>query len=470
MKESNSMASQYVRDLVARARTAFSSFEYASQEYVDFICARVAWAGCREEFAGPIAELAYEKTGLGDVHSKYLKMRNKLKAIYAETKDARTVDVVNKDPINGIIEYAKPVGVIGALVPVTNPEMTPFIKALWSLKTRNAIILAPHPRALEVNEMAVNEIRRVLELYGYPPDLVIGVQQTSIENSKELMTECDLVLATGGAGMVQAAYSSGKPAYGVGTGNAVVIVDETVDVKDSAKKIRQSKTFDQASGCSADNSCLVHTSIYDSLVSELMANGAYIVRSDSEEKNRLRATMWADKNVLNRNIVAQPATRIAALAGIEVPPETEFLVVEEDGIGDEHPFSREKLSPVLTLYRWDDFDAAVDMVNEITANCGSGHSCAIHTHDDSRAKEMGRKVRVARVTVNQAHALANSGSWSNGLVNTATLGCGTWGGNIVSENVYYKHLLNTTRVAYPLERSAPSDEEVFGENVINEFT
>ncbi len=463
------MSQDYAAGLIDRARTAFRWYEYADQKKVDHICARVAWAGCRESFAARIAELAYEKTGLGDYHSKFLKMRNKLKAIYADTKGARTVDIVHHDKEKGIIEYAKPVGVIGALIPVTNPEITPFIKAVWALKTRNAIVLSPHPGALEVNELAVSEIRSVLSRNGYAEDLVIGVQEPGIENSKNLMRQCDLVLATGGAGLVRAAYSSGKPAYGVGTGNAVLIVDETADISDSAKKIRDSKTFDLSSGCSADNSCLARDSIYEELISELSSNGGCLIRANTEAKARLCKTMWTEKNVLNREIIAQPARRIAEKAGIPVPADTEFLVVEEHGIGDEYPFSREKLSPVLTLYRWDDFDTAVRMVNEITANCGTGHSCAIHSQDDARIRELARRVRVARVTVNQAHALANSGSWHNGLVNTATLGCGTWGGNIVSENVYYRHLLNTTRVAYPMQRDVPSDEDIFGKDVISEF-
>ncbi len=463
------MSGSYVADLVQRAREAFKEYEFVDQERVDYICARVAWAGCRESFAREIAELTFEQTGIGNVEAKYLKMRNKVKAIYADMKDSRTVDVVNVDEDEGLIEIAKPVGVVGALIPVTNPEMTPFIKALWTLKTRNAIVLAPHPRSLATNNLAVREIRSVLKRYGYPEDLVIGVEETSVDNSKELMSRVDLILATGGAGMVKAAYSSGKPAYGVGTGNAVLIVDETVDVADSAAKIKASKTFDNASGCSADNSCLASTEIYDDLVRAMTAVGGYLVRNGSDEKKRLQAVMWSGHNVLSREIVAQSAVKIARLAEIPVPESTEFLVVEEDGIGDDFPFSREKLSPVLTLYRWRDFDRAVEMANEITGNCGAGHSCAIHTRERTRAEQLGRRARVARVTVNQAHALSNSGAWHNGLMNTGTLGCGTWGGNIVSENVYHKHLLNTTRVAFPVDRVAPSDEVVFGTDVIGEF-
>lgn len=464
MKETSSIA-----QLVGRSRRAFAEREFATQEEVDYICSRVAWAGCREPFARLIAEHAFAATGLGDVGSKLVKMRKKLKAVYAQTIGARTCGLIDTDTARGLLVYAKPVGVIGALVPVTNPEMTPFIKALWALKTRNSIVLAPHPAAQSVNTMAVSEIRRVLRAYSWPEDLVIGIPEASVAVSNELMASCDLILATGGAAMVKAAYSSGKPAFGVGTGNAVIIVDETADVAETAREVMQSKTFDLASGCSADNSCLVQASIYDRFVRELTEVGGFIIRDGSPEKARLQQAMWTKRNVLNRGIVARPAVRIAELAGIHVPAETLFLIVEEHGVGDDYPFSREKLSPVLTLYRWESFDVAVDMVNEITANCGAGHSCGIHSFNEDRIRHLAAYARVARVTVRQAHALANAGSWGNGLMQTATLGCGTWGNNVVSENVYFKHLLNTTRVAFPTNGAEPSDEEVFGRTVISEF-
>ena len=455
--------------LVARAREAFATREFASQAEVDFICARVAWAGCRENFAKRIAEQTFAATGIGDVRSKFLKMRKKLKAVYADTVDAKTCDLVETDAANGLLKYAKPVGVIGALIPVTNPEMTPFINALWALKTRNAIILAPHPASQSVNDMAVTEIRRVLRKYEWPEDLVIGVSGSSISKSNELMCSCDLVLATGGAAMVKAAYSSGKPALGVGTGNAVMVVDDTVDITDTATKVMQSKTFDQASGCSADNSCVIQSSAYTGFLRALEAVGGFVIADGSPEKERLQATMWTERNTLNRKIVARPAAVIAEMAQISVPTGIRFLVVEESGIGDDFPFSREKLSPVLTVYRWKSFDSAIEMVNSITGNCGAGHSCGIYSHDEERIRRLASQVRLARVTVRQAHALANSGSWSNGLRQTGTLGCGTWGNNAVSENVYFKHLLNLTQVAFPLDRTEPSDEEVFGATVIDEF-
>ena len=275
------------------------------------------------------------------------------------------------------------------------------------------------------------------------------------------MAQCDLVVATGGAGMVKSAYSSGTPAYGVGAGNAVVIVDETADIKDAAHKIMLSKTFDFATSCSSDNSIVVHEKIYDELLKELQAEGGYL--TNKEEKEKLQKTMWPDGHHLSREIVAQPAGKIAGLAGIELPEDKKFMMVEESGVGAEHPFSGEKMSVVLTVYKVGSFEEAVDKVNEITGYQGMGHSCGIHTTDDSRLDVLGNSVKVSRIMVRQPQCYGNSGNWDNGMPFTMTLGCGTWGGNISSENITYKHFINTTWVSKQIEEQIPSDEELFGD-------
>ncbi|TVQ22825.1 MAG: aldehyde dehydrogenase family protein [Spirochaetaceae bacterium] len=450
---------------VARARAAFDQYEFAGQEDVDRLCAHVAYACCEPGFAREIAELAFAETGLGRVESKVGKM-GKLKLTWAQMKGVPTCGVIERDVEPGIVKYAKPVGVIGALIPVTNPELTPALKSLWALKTRNAIVLAPHPRAAKVNARVAERIRAVLRALSFPEDLVVALEQPSKEASQELMGRCDLVLATGGAPMVHAAYSSGTPTYGVGTGNAYSIVDETCDLGETAQKIRLSKTADNASGCSSDNGVLAYDGVYDELVSALQAEGGYLIPAGHPEKAALQATMWSGPQTLNPSVIAQTAHKIAGMAGIAAPEETQFLMVEEDGIGPEYPFSREKLSPVLTLYRWSRFEQAIEMVNEITRYCGAGHSCAIHSTDEGRIERLAERVRVARITVRQAHALSNSGAWTNGLKSTCTLGCGTWGGSIVSENVTFEHLLNVTRVSRAIDASEPSNEQLFGAEVI----
>ncbi len=463
--EQNS-AQAYVAALVERARKAQSQIEFADQKTIDDLCARIAWSGAREDFARKIAEFAVEETGMGRVDSKFGKMRTKVRGAYRDTVGKKTVGAVEKDEVNGIMKLAKPVGVIGALAPVTNCEATPFCKAIHAVKTRNAIILAPHPRAKGTNKMAVEQIRSVLAKQGMPEDLVIAVEEVSVEISGELLKQSDLILATGGPGMVQAAYSSGKPCQGVGAGNAVVIVDETVDLADAADMVMRSKTFDHATSCSTENSLAVADSIYDKFLEELDKAGGYMC--SAEEKAKLQKALWPDGKVLNREIVAQEAGKIADIAGIDLPEGKSFFLVEESGVGAEYPFSGEKLSVVAAVYRWKEYDEAVDLVNRITTYSGAGHSCGIHSTDEGRIAKLAENVRVSRIMVRQPQCLANSGAWTNGMPMTMSLGCGTWGGNTSSSNITWRELLNYTWVSYPIPSTEPSDEELFGKEIMEE--
>ncbi len=453
-------AAAYVAGLVKRARVAQAKIEFASQEQIDELVARVAWAGCEPKFATKLGEFAAEESGMGIPKDKYGKIMAKVKGALRDMKGEKSVGIVEDDKEKGILKFAKPVGVIGGLVPCTNPEATPFVKAISALKTRNAIILAPHPRTKGTNEMAVNAIRACLAKNGYPEDLVITVDQVSVEASNELMKQTDLVLATGGAGMVKAAYSSGTPSYGVGAGNAVSVVDETADLADAANKIKRSKIFDHATSCSTENSVLIQEDVYDNMVKALISEGAYLVEGD--EKAKLLKTMWPDGHTLSRDIVAQSAQKIAKMAGLNMPADACFLIVPETEVGPDAPFSGEKLSPVSTLYKFKEFNDAVELVNEITDYSGAGHSCGIHTFIDARVKELGRRVKVCRIMVRQPQCLANSGAWTNGMPMSMTLGCGTWGGNSASENITWKNLMNYTYVSYEIPANQPSDEELFG--------
>ncbi|MDR1893175.1 MAG: aldehyde dehydrogenase family protein [Spirochaetales bacterium] len=453
-------AAAYIADLVKRARAAQKTIEFASQEQVDDLAVRVAWAGCKPDFAAKLADFAAEESQMGLGKDKYGKIMTKVKGALRDMKGKKTVGLVEVDEEKGLLKYAKPIGVVGALIPCTNPEATPFVKAIWAIKTRNAIILAPHPRTQKTNKMAVDQIRACLKKNGYSEDLVINVDQVSMEGSTELMKQADLVLATGGAGLVHAAYSSGTPAYGVGAGNAVCIVDETADLADAADKIKRSKIFDHATSCSTENAVAIQESVYDAMIQAMIKEGAYLVQG--EEKKKLQAAMWEDGHTLSRKIVAQSAAAIAKLAGLNAPANVSFLIVPETGVGADYPFSGEKLSPVSTIYKFKTFDEAVDLVNRITDYSGAGHSCGIHTFIDSRVRELGRRVKVSRIMVRQPQCLANSGAWTNGMPMSMTLGCGTWGGNIASENISYHHLLNYTWVSYEIPNNQPSDEELFG--------
>jgi sulfoacetaldehyde dehydrogenase len=458
-------AKEYVAGLMERARKAQKIADKFTQEKVDELTKAIAWAIVKEENSKKIAQLAIDESRLGYYDAKYSKLQKKVRGALRDMNGAKSVGVIERDEKRGLIKIAKPVGVIGAIVPCTNPEATPVIKAISAIKGRNAVVFSPHPRTKKTNKLIVDIMRDVLKRHGAPEDLLITVENPTVEISNEVMRQCDLVLATGGGPMVKAAYSSGKPAYGVGVGNAVVVVDETADIADAAKKIMISKTFDYATSCSADNSLVIQEGIYDKLIEALKAEGGYLVTP--EEKEKLRNTMWVDGH-LNREITAQSAQKIASLAGIEIPEDRTFIMVPEDGVGKDHPFSGEKLSVVVALFKYKDFQEAVDKVNEITGYMGEGHSCGIHSFNEEHIMKLALETKTSRMMVRQATSAGNSGNWDNGMPFTLTLGCGTWGGNIASENITWKHMINTTWVSSPIEPVIPTDEELFGADIMKE--
>lgn len=451
---------QIINDLVARARTAQKIVEGYSQRKLDELAAAIVYTLSRYEVAQEIAKLAIKETDMGDEESKIRKLTKKMPAVFYQVKSVKTVGVVERDPEMGIRKIAKPVGIIAALVPSTNAEATPVFKGVLSLRARNAIIFAPHPKSKQTTMRVVEIMRDILEKNGAPKDLFICVETPSKEISQALMSQCDLTMATGSGDMVKAAYSSGKPAYGVGAGNAVVVIDASADLEDAAKKIKMGKLGDLASGCSAENSLVIEESVYDTIIKLLQKEGGYLV--NQKEKEHLKNAMWVDGH-LSRDIVAKPASRIAEVAGFSIPSETSFMMVEESGIGKDYPFSGEKMSVVLTIYKYNEFDEAIEKVNKITAYSGYGHSCGIHSTSDDHIMQLALNTKTTKVIVRQPHGAANSGAWFNGLANTFSLGCGTWGGNIVSENVTQKHYMNTTWVAEPIDRVEASEEEIFGD-------
>jgi len=460
MSETTPEVVDYISGLISRARAAQAQIAQYTQEQVDEMVTRIAWSGVRDDNARKIADFCAADSGMGNAEHKYLKLKTKIRGGLRDMKGKKSVGIVENNEQTGIMRIAKPMGVIGAVIPVTNSEATPFLKIMSALKTRNAIILAPHPRTLETNQMICGITREVLKKAGWPEDLVINIDEVSVAATKELMAQCDLVLATGGGAMVKAAYSSGTPSQGVGAGNAVCIVDETADLADAADKIKRSKTFDYATSCSTENATIIQESVYDTMISELEKAGGYLC--NAEEKKKLQTTMWTEKG-LNAKIVAQPPEKIADMAGIDLPEGKSFIMVEEEGIGKEYPFSGEKLSVTMAVYKWKNFDDAIDLVNKITNYSGRGHSCGIHTSDESRVEKLGHAVNVSRLMVRQPQCLANSGAWTNGMPMTMTLGCGTWGGNSTCSNVTWEHLLNYTWVSKPIPSTEPTDDELFGE-------
>lgn len=451
-----------IRGLIERSRAAQKQIENYTQEQVDELIRAMVWSVARPGTAEEIAQFTVDETQLGNYDGKFLKISRKTRATLMDIIDDKSVGIIEDDPERNIIIISKPMGVIGALSPSTNPEATPVIKAIHAVKGRNSIIVAPHPRAKLTNKKICDLMREALVKCGAPADLVIGIDTPTLEKTNELMRQCDRVLATGGGAMVHAAYSSGTPALGVGVGNAVITVDETADLDDAAKKIHLSKTLDLAASCSSDNSVLLVDAIYDEMLDKLKHQGGYVV--GEEDKAKLQATMWEDGH-LNTAIVAQPLEKIAAMADIELPEGTEFIIVPETGSGPDYPFSGEKLSLVMALYRVADIDEAIAKTNEIQEYQGKGHSCGIYSTSDENIMKMANATHTSRVMVNQPQAASNSGNLWNGMRQTFSLGCGSWGGNGTNHNISWRDLINETWVSRPLAKTKVlmSDEELFGD-------
>ena len=453
--------SETVPEVVARARAAQAAIADYTQEQVDELCTAVAWAIARPERAEALAKLAVDEGGFGTYDDKVTKIKKRVLGVLADMRTVRTVGVADEDPARGLVKIAKPVGVVAALIPTTGPDATPPVKALFALKGRNAIVLAPHPRTKDTTAAVVAHMREACVQVGAPADLIQTIAEPSIAKTQELMAQADLVVATGGAGMVKAAYSSGTPAYGVGVGNAVHVVDETADLNDAATAIAAAKTFDYATSCLADNAVVAEATVYKELLDRLLAQGGYLC--GPQEKAALQRRMWPDGgHIPTPDVIAKSAPAIARLAGFTIPDDRTFLVVDEDGVGPEHPFSGEKLSVVLALYRYDGgIDRAVDLVNAITGYQGLGHTCGIHTSRDDHVDALASGTRTARVLVNQ-NLNEGAGSARNGLPFTLSLSCGTWGGNITTENVNARHFVNLTWVSRPIAPKPVSEEELFG--------
>jgi sulfoacetaldehyde dehydrogenase len=450
-----------VEGLIHRARAAMETFASADQARVDEAVVALAWSLYRRDHAEELAALAVADTGLGNVPDKITKKQRKTFGTLRDLLRVKTVGVIEQDPARGIVKYAKPVGVVAAITPSTNPGATPVNKAMMAIKGRNAVIIAASPAGMKTTGRTVDYIRAELKKIGLPEDLVqILPPPASKEMTQALMHQADLVVATGSQDNVRRAYSSGTPAIGVGTGNVPVIIDETADLNDAAQKICASKIFDNATSCSSENSVVILDAIYEQAIAALERAGGHM--ASGIEKERIQRTLWQDGK-LNRHLIARDAALLARAFGLPAAAEQKkFFMVEETGVGRNFPFSGEKLALVLTLYRAKDFEAAIARVKEILAYQGRGHSCGVHTSDLERARKLAEEVDVVRVLVNQAHTYGNGGSFDNGLNFTLSMGCGTWGGNSITENLNYRHFINITHLVTTIPEDKPSEEELFG--------
>lgn len=451
-----------IAGLIERSRIAQEQISDYTQDQVNDLIRAMVWSVAEENVAKKIAQHTVDETQLGNYDGKFLKIFRKTRATLFDIIDDISVGIIEEDKARNIVKIAKPMGVIGALSPSTNPEATPVIKAISAVKGRNSIIIAPHPRAKLTNKLICDLMRDAIVKMGAPADLVLSIDVPSVEKTTELMRQCDRVLATGGGAMVTAAYSSGTPALGVGVGNAVITVDETADLDDAAEKIRLSKTLDLAASCSSDNSVILVDAIYDDMLAKLIAKGGYVL--SDEEKQKFQNILWIDGHI-NAKVVAQKPQYIADMAGFTLADDVQFFIIPETGYGPDYPFSGEKMTVSMALYRARDLDHAIELTNHIQAYQGQGHSCGIYSTSDANIMKLANATRTSRVMVNQPQSASNSGNLWNGMRQTFSLGCGSWGGNGTNNNITWRDLINETWVSKPLavHKVLPSDDELFGD-------
>lgn len=435
-----------LEETLARVKEAQKKFATYTQEQVDKIFLAAAIAANQARI--PLAKMAVEETGMGVVEDKVIKNNYAAEYIYNAYKNTKTCGVIEEDKAYGIKKIAEPIGVIAAVIPTTNPTSTAIFKCLIALKTRNAIIISPHPRAKLSTIAAAKIVLEAAVEAGAPEEIISWVDIPSLDMTNLLMKEADIILATGGPGMVKAAYSSGKPALGVGAGNTPAIIDETADIVLAVNSIIHSKTFDNGMICASEQSVIVHQNIYDAVKAEFADRGCYFL--DPEETEKVRKTIIINGS-LNAKIVGQPAAKIAALAGVTVPTGTKIIIGEVESVDISEEFAHEKLSPVLAMYKATDIHDAFDKAEHLIADGGYGHTSSIYLNEvteQAKLEEFTSRMKTCRILVNTPSSHGGIGDLYNfKLAPSLTLGCGSWGGNSVSENVGVKHLINIKTVA-----------------------
>ena len=452
-----------VAQLIQQAAKAQQQLETYDQAAVDELVTAAAWALVNPANNQKLSELAVAETGLGNVADKITKNHRKTLGLLRDLKDAKTVGVINRDPQLGIVEIARPVGIVGAIVPSTNPVATPMNMILNALKCRNAIILSPSPKGQPSCTRLIELIYLELDRIGAPRNLVQTLPTpVSKELSMEMLKQVDLVVVTGSQNNVKAAYTCGTPAFGVGAGNVTSLIDETADLSAAAAKIKASKTFDNATSCSSENSLVMVDAIYSDMLKALEAVNACLLTP--EETANLQSVLWRNGH-LNAAMLAKPVSVMCELAGIirKAACDADFLMVEETGAGANFPFSGEKMALVLTIYRAQDFNHAKQVARDILNYQGKGHSLSLHSQSPDRAEILGLEMPVCRVIVNQAHCFATGGSFDNGLPFSLSMGCGTWGGNVTDQNVHYRHFMNVTKVVQTIPAREVSVEDMFAD-------
>ena len=448
-----------IRELLTKARAAQAVFEAFSQEQVDAIVKGIA--KYVYDNAELLAKMACEETGIGRFEDKILKNKGKARVIWNSLKGKKSRGVIGEDPENNMVFVAKPMGVVGAVTPVTNPSVTPMCNAMFAIKAGNAVIFAPHPKAERSTEFLTQEFMKVVKANGGPDNLIQMVKNGSIELTQELMKAVDVVVATGGAAMVKSAYSSGKPSFGVGAGNVPVIIDRDANLKDAVEKIVMGASFDNGIICSHEQFVLAPQEKYEETLKMFEATGKVWFTSDPGEVQKFRDVVFPGGQ-LNKDVVGKSPKDVGAMAGISVPDSARIILLPSKGAGTDDILAKEKLCPVVAIMPYKDFNEAVAKAKANLTLEGAGHSAALHSNDEKHIRYAGTELPVSRLVVNQACALTAGGSLTNGFAPTTTLGCGSWGGNSISENLDYKHLMNVSRIGKLITgKTVPTDTEIW---------
>ena len=457
--ESNKSIDLSIKELVKSARTAQKKYELFNQDKVDAIVRDIG--KFVYDNAEPLAKMAVDETEMGSFEDKILKNKSKARVIWNNLKDKKSRGVIGEDSESNLVYVAKPMGVVAAVTPVTNPIVTPMCNGMFALKTGNAVIFAAHPKAQKCAEFLTQEFMKIVKSHDGPDNLIQVVTKGSVEKTQELMQSADVVVATGGGAMVKSAYSSGKPSFGVGAGNVPVIIDRNIDLKEAVEKIIDGASFDHGIICSHEQFVFAPEENFDKTIELFTNSGKVWFTDDQSQIKKLRDVVFQDGN-LNKDVVGKSASDVGKLAGVEVPDTSRLILLPADGSGTQDVLAKEKLCPVIAIVPYKTFEDAVSMAKSNLLVEGAGHSAALHSNNDQNIEKAGLELPISRLVVNQPSSTSAGGSLTNGFAPTTTLGCGSWGGNSISENLDYKHLMNVSRIGKIIpDKKVPTDEEIW---------
>ena len=448
-----------IQELVDKARHAQIEFELFNQEQVDAIVRDIGKFVF--DNAESLARMAVEETEMGSYDDKVLKNKGKARVIWNNLKDKKSRGVIGEDADTNLVFVAKPMGVVAAVTPVTNPIVTPMCNGMFALKTGNAVTFASHPKAQKCAEYLTLEFMKIVKSHNGPDNLIQVVTNGSVEKTQQLMQSADVVVATGGGAMVKSAYSSGKPSFGVGAGNVPVIIDRNIDLQEAVEKIVDGASFDHGIICSHEQFVIAPEENFDKTI-ELFTNTGKVWFTDNQEQiQKLREVVFQDGH-LNKDVVGKSACDVGKMAGIDVPESSRLILLPANGSGTDDVLAKEKLCPVIAIVPYSTFEEAVTMAKANLLVEGAGHSAALHSNNDENIQKAGVELPISRLVVNQPSSTSAGGSLTNGFAPTTTLGCGSWGGNSISENLDYKHLMNVSRIGKVIpDKKVPTDDEIW---------